>query len=377
MIPFAALVVVGWSCGTWLLGRRHRLDGDDRPPPATGARVSIIVPARDEAASLPTLLQSLDELDDPPHELIVVDDGSRDATADIARTFGATVLDAGPPPVGWAGKPWACTAGADRATGTHLVFLDADTSLASTALRALLAAHAERGGLLSVQPAHITEAWYEQASAYCNIVAMMGTGAFAVRSRRSPDVSFGPCLVTTAADYARVGGHAAVASAVLEDVHLARRYRAAGLPVVVYSGGDAVRFRMYPNGLHTLVEGWTKNLASGARDAYPPAAIGASVWVSANAAIAIDAIARGLGRAGGTPGIPWLAITAYAITAGQLWVFLRRAGRFRAATALFFPAPLAVFVAIFLRSLWLTIVRRRVTWRGRILPLGSRRAYGD
>ena len=255
----------------------------------------MIVPARDEAATLPRLLTTLAQLDDSPHEVIVVDDGSRDATAAVARAHGATVVPAGASPAGWAGKPWACHVGAGVASGTHLLFLDADTWLAPDALGRLLAEHARVGGLVSVQPYHVPQRAYEQLSGYCNVVAMMGTGAFAPHPPAGARAAFGPCLLTTAADYEAAGGHAAAPGAVLEDVLLAQHYRAAGMPVTLFGGGDVVRFRMYPAGVTQLVDGWSKNMASGAAATDRVAAAATVLWVSAGVAVSL-AVVTGLAR---------------------------------------------------------------------------------
>src|SRR5690349_6967385 len=117
----------------------------------------------------------------------------------------------------------------------------------------------------------------------------MGSGAFAGWRRPRKPAAFGPCLLTSAEDYRLVGGHAAVRAEVVEDVALARRFDAERLPVTVFAGWRAVEFRMYPNGVRQLVEGWTKNLASGVGLVDPlPAAI-AVWWVTA--CIGLTAIA--------------------------------------------------------------------------------------
>ncbi len=98
------------------------------------ARISVIVPARDEAARLPRLLDSL-AADAQPYEVLVVDDRSTDGTAAVARAAGATVVPA-ERPAGWSGKAYACWAGAQAAQGDLLVFLDADVEPAPGAVGA-------------------------------------------------------------------------------------------------------------------------------------------------------------------------------------------------------------------------------------------------
>ncbi|MDQ3412397.1 MAG: glycosyltransferase, partial [Chloroflexota bacterium] len=318
----------------------------------------------------PHLLASVRRLRPAPHEVIVVDDDSADGTTDVAAAFGATVMRSEPPP-GWLGKPFACHLGAGAATGTHLLFLDADVWLAPQSLAMLAAEHGSRGGLVSVQPHHTPGAYYEELSAYFNAVAMMGTGAFSPRPPAKP-VAFGPCLFTSAAEYQRVGGHDSVRHELLEDVALAHRYSERGLPISCFAGADHVRFRMYPGGVHQLIEGWTKNIASGATAADRLAVAGTVLWISAHAAVAVSAGA-GIARSILTRSVlPRREVAAWAlIAAHQRWL-LGRVGSFRVSTAVGFPVPLAAFLAIFTRSTVLTRWRHAVTWRGRSISLPGR-----
>ena len=120
----ATIVVgaVGVGLWTWRLGQVTRLaapvDGGAR---ARWPRISIVVPARDEAHNLPRLLASLAALTPAPAEVIVVDDHSTDGTGDLARAAGATVVVPPPLPPGWLGKAWACHAGAQVATASPTV----------------------------------------------------------------------------------------------------------------------------------------------------------------------------------------------------------------------------------------------------------------
>jgi 4,4'-diaponeurosporenoate glycosyltransferase len=367
MVTLTALVLAGLGAATWLLGHVRA------PRPSSGAApradVSVVIPARNEAAALPALLAALNRLDPAAHEIIVVDDDSEDRTAAVATAHGATVVRTAPP-AGWLGKPWACHSGAAVASGNHLLFLDADTWLAPGALAALVPEHRRHGGLLSVQPHHVTASWGEELSAYPNLVAMMGSGAFAARRRSA--AAFGPCLFTTAAAYRRVGGHAAVRGEVIEDLRLAQRYRRSGLAVTCLAGGDTVRFRMYPDGWSQLADGWAKNLAAGASAASTPAVAGTVLWVAAHAAVAATAPIGVLGWITGTRPLPATTLALWAlIAAHQLWL-LRRIGTFRPATAIAFPVPLVAFISIFARSLALTLTRRPIVWRGRAVhPRGE------
>lgn len=363
-----ALEAARWGTGTWLLARVPLLSPAD-PAPVAGASVAVVVPARDEAANLAKLLGSLSAQTRPADQVIVVDDGSRDATAEVAGELGAKVVPAGPLPQGWAGKPWACATGAQVADTDLLVFLDADTELAPDGLERLVAAHWSMGerGLLSVAPEHVTLAPYERLSALCNVVAMMGTGAFTPLGRWGRSVgAFGPCLVTSRVDYGRAGGHGAVRDQVVDDLALAERYRGAGLPVRLFGGRGTVSFRMYPSGLAQLAEGWAKNLASGAGAIRPTTLVLVVAWLSGLLAAPwslVRAPVRGRGRR------RWSALAVYLVYAAQVEWMLGRIGRFGRGTGLAYPVPLVAFVALFARSLALAAVRGRVGWKGRTLAL--------
>lgn len=360
-------VALGWSIGVVLLWRVRTLPPSD-PDVATGARPSVVIPARNEAASLPVLLASLEAQVPPPLEVVVVDDGSDDATVAVAEAAGARVVPAGDVPAGWLGKPWACQRGVAETTGEHLVFLDADTWLAPDGLARLVTAQAAQPeGLLSVQPYHLVRRPHEQLSALANIVPVLASG-MALPWARSTTVAFGPCMTTTRPALASVGGWAATSGSITEDLALAQAFRADGRTVRCLGGGRTVRFRMYPDGLASLVEGWTKNLAVGARHASVPLVVAAVAWVASLAAVA----AHGLGVIGGwlTGGpAPTVALAVvWSLVSLQVWWMLRRLGSFHPWTAVAFPVPLAAFVGLFVRSSWLQLLGRSVMWRGRQVP---------
>src|ERR1035437_2030750 len=122
--------------------------------------VSIIVPARNEEASLGDCLQSLTAQSGVAFEIIVVDDGSTDRTRAIAHSFaGVQVISTDPlreNSVGktcttenWTGKNNAVIAGAKEARAKWLLFTDADTVQQPASLaRALTEARVQRADLL-------------------------------------------------------------------------------------------------------------------------------------------------------------------------------------------------------------------------------------
>ena len=368
------LLVAAAAVPQWLLRGLRTL-----PDAAAGGdvhTVSVVVPARDEERTLPTLLASLESL--PLHEVVVVDDDSSDRTSAVAVAGGARVVVAARArPDGWTGKAWACHTGAESTSGDLLLFLDADTVLGPGAVGGLLRLHDSHGGLVSVQPHHRAVRAHEQLSAYFNAVALLASAAFTGRRTRRP-MAFGPCLLTSRDDYERVGGHRAVRGEILDDVRLARAYDRAGLPVTSAVGGRAVAMRSYPDGLAQLVSGWTKNIASGASAASPLASLATVLWVCVHHVVAVGALSA-LARAvvGQVDASAALWGLAWLVVALQLRGVLRAAGSFRWWAWALFPLPLLAFDLVFARSAALTVVRRSVRWRGRPVDLRREHAPGE
>ncbi|MFO8042995.1 MAG: glycosyltransferase family 2 protein, partial [Alkalispirochaeta sp.] len=98
-----------WICGWLALGGIRFLASPGRrrtaSPPPPFRRLSVIIPARNEAGSIGTLLDSLANAapEETPVEVIVVDDGSSDRTAEIAATRGVRTIPAGSLHAGWPG----------------------------------------------------------------------------------------------------------------------------------------------------------------------------------------------------------------------------------------------------------------------------------
>jgi hypothetical protein len=224
--------------------------------------VSAIVPARNEEACLKACLASLVEQVGVTLEIIVVDDHSTDRTREIAGSFPSVrVIEAGNLPYGWTGKNNAVAAGARIARGEWLLFTDADTvHLAGSLHRALDEA---RGvSLLSYSPEQIVNSFWEKAV----MPVIFAELASKYRPREVSDpaspaaAANGQYILLTREAYDAVGGHAAIAGDLLEDVALARAVKQSGRKIFFRYGSDAVRTRMYRS-FPQLCEGWTKNLA--------------------------------------------------------------------------------------------------------------------
>lgn len=241
----------------------------EREFPGTNPVVSVIVPARNEEASLGTCLRSLASQSGVEFEVIVVDDHSTDRTRAIAASFAAApdstlhVVEAGPLPTGWTGKNNAVVTGVLVARGEWLMFTDADTvHLQGSLAQALAEAREHQVDMLSYSPEQIAVTFWEMA-----VLPVV----FAELAREYPPskvsdpnspaaAANGQYILVNREVYEAIGGHTAVAGEILEDVALARRFKAAGNKIRFRYAADAVRTRMYRN-WKQLRDGWTKNLA--------------------------------------------------------------------------------------------------------------------
>jgi 4,4'-diaponeurosporenoate glycosyltransferase len=142
------------------------------------------------------------------------------------------------------------------------------------------------------------------------------------------------------------------------------------LLVTLRAGRDAISFRMYPRGVRSLFEGWTKNLATGAGVAPLGAALLTTLWVAATLGSVGAAVEAW--RTGGLGLV--VALGIYAAVVAEVWWMVRRIGRFGWWPVLFYPVPLATFVALFVWSLVRTIAFGTVRWRGRHIALRRQRS---
>jgi glycosyltransferase involved in cell wall biosynthesis len=224
--------------------------------------VSVIVPARNEEASLADCLRTLTGQAGPGYEIIVVDDHSTDGTRAIAETFPVRVITAEPLPEGWTGKCNAVWSGSKVAQGQWLLFTDADTKHAPNSISSgLQEANENTADLLSYSPKQEVVSLAERAL----MPVILGELATTYPPKEVCDPSSptaaanGQYLLIRREVYDAIGGHAAVATAILEDVELAKRAKRAGHKLCFHYS-DVVTTRMYRS-FGEMWEGWTKNLA--------------------------------------------------------------------------------------------------------------------
>jgi chlorobactene glucosyltransferase len=271
LIGFVALCLIVISLNAivnaLLFPRLRRVDGVLPEQPL----VSILVPARNEAAVIETTIRALLAQSYRHFELIVLDDASTDGTGELARAAGngdprLKVIPGVPLPDGWTGKNHACHLLSKQARGDILLFTDADTRWQPDALAALLALmQTSRADLLTVWSTQDTHTPAERLVVPLIALAVVGYLPLLL-AHYSPFPAFaaanGQCMAWRREAYRRIGGHAAVADSVLDDVRLARAAVQAGLSLRMADGAGLLGCRMYTN-WQTVRDGFAKNILAG------------------------------------------------------------------------------------------------------------------
>jgi len=360
VLPWASLVLAALPLGLAAnnLGRLPRARG--KPPGPT--LVSILIPARDEAANIEPCLRAALASRDVPIEVVVMDDGSRDGTGAIVAALAAEderlgLLTAPPLPPGWTGKVHACARLAEAARGTHLLFIDADVRLRPHAAAAM-AAHAEDHELALVTgvPRQVLGGLGEGLTVPAINFLMLGYlpgGGRAETHRPSLAAACGQLMLVEAMAYRRAGGHAAAPGILHEGLALARRLRTQGFRTEVVDGSRLAACRMY-SGFREAWAGFVKNAREGM--ATPR---GLPVWTL---------------LLGGGHLLPWLLLPhPAAVLAVLLSLGLRGAITWRMRER-WWSVPLHPFaVAVALAIQWTALLGH---WLG-ARPAWKGRAYGD
>ena len=335
-------------------------------------QVSVIVPARNEEACLETCLQSLVAQPGVQFEIIVVDDGSTDRTAEIARLFSRVqVIAAGLLPEGWSGKNNAMAMGARVATGKWLLFTDADTFHKPGSLARAVAEAEEHGvALLSYSPEQEVHGFWEKAVMPVIFAELAATFPPAkVSDPASPIAAAnGQYLMISREAYDSVGGHTKIAGDLLEDVAMARLVKSSGRKIFFRYGGDAVRTRMYRS-FAQMKEGWTKNLALLFPSARELALARSAEWVAIFAGLGVAVAALSVKQFG----VAWVALGLSVATSARTWVRIRGANFSWDANLAAF-AGLAISAYLLFRSA--SMQRDGVNWKGRTYKTGSRESAG-
>jgi glycosyltransferase involved in cell wall biosynthesis len=336
--------------------------------PAGSPSITIIVPARNEAADIAATLHSLLEQDYRNLQIIAVDDRSTDRTGAIIHTLASQypdqlrALHVTELPPGWLGKTHAMALGARHAPTDYLLFTDADVLFRPDAIRRTLAqAVATRADHLVTLPTPTTHRWEEAAIlGFIQILSLWAARPWRIADPKAKRdaLGVGAFNLLRREAYQQVGGFESLRMQIIEDIGLARRIKHAGLAQRICFGHGLVRLH-WASGVGGLVNVMTKNLFSAFRFHIWLALVG-GLW------LLVFCVAPAVGLL-----FPPTRIAAIVTFAAVVWVYrlMSRHSGISTWYALFFPFGALVFVFTLLRSMLITLKHGGVMWRGTYYPL--------
>jgi Glycosyl transferase family 2 len=372
MIGLAALALVLAAIPALLFHANLR---EYRPPPAAsrlpgdanGRSLSVLIPARNEERTIGAALQSVLASRGVEFEVVVLDDHSDDATADVVlaimeRDQRVRFLEGQPLPHGWCGKQFACFTLSRAARHSLLVFLDADVRLAPDGLARITTYLEEsRADLVSGIPRQGTGTLVEKLVIPLIHFLLLGFLPLGrMRRYRHPAYAAGcgQLFLARRSAYEAAGGHAAIQASLHDGITLPRAFRAAGLRTDLCDMTEIATCRMYQNA-GDVWRGLAKNATSGL--ASPGMILPATAILLGGQVLPLLLLAL----------FVWLTplATCLAFLAALASFYPRFAGakRFRQSWlgAFLHPAGILIFVAIQWHALLRTAIGQPAAWKGR------------
>jgi len=372
LLLLAATVVVLLYQGFALLlaYQMPRLDPAAPAAPGEGLpRVSVVIAARNEELDLPATLDDLLAQDYPNLEILAVEDGSTDRTREVIDARAPRVRRVDPPPLppDWVGKNWACWNGARAATGNWLLFEDADMRMPPSTVRTAVEwAQREHADLATLMPQIEMRSFWERVVLpfYVQVVLTYFRAPHVNRPRSKAAMANGQFWLTPRSSYDATGGHEAVHRIVLEDVAIARRYRAAGRTLRVAWSPSLLQTRMYRNRAE-MFEGLLKNIH------------GTEYSLARQAILIAGLVGMFLlplallpyGLLTGTVDLTLLGAVLYVALFGKHAAFTRALGA-PWYYGLLFPVAVVYYVVLLGTSLGRGLRGKPVSWKGRSYSMG-------
>jgi glycosyltransferase involved in cell wall biosynthesis len=337
--------------------------------------VEVIIPARNEEDCIGRCLQSLVAQQGISFQIIVVDDGSADRTRAIAESFpGVRVLSAGELKPGMIGKCNALITGAAGSTSKWLLFTDADTFHYPGSLAASVREAEERNiDLLSYSPEQESVTWWELAVmpvVFAELVRIYPPER--INDPSDPNAAAnGQYILVRREVYETLGGHQSVAGKLLEDVELARIFKASDHKIWFRFGKGIVRTRMYRS-FRAMWEGWTKNLALLFRSPLRLAILRGFEFLAIVTALAAGLMLLALGDSRNA----FIPLVFGALAYANFISRLQQAHfPWKANLMAFIGLPF--FVSLLVRSHIHSNVRGELTWKGRTYSQSAPEAAAD
>jgi chlorobactene glucosyltransferase len=383
ILEWAGLVVAAGIAAIWvsrmvqIYSPRSRgpvLGRDTIPDAAPSGLVSIIVPGKDEEANIGAALETLRAQDYPEIEIIMVDDRSRDRTAEIVRQAAARdtrirLIQVQELPPGWFGKPHAMHVGAAAAKGRWLLFVDADCRQAPHSVRAAVNFLASReGDMLSLWPVLEMHGFWENAvqPVAGSVLVAWFRPSWVNNPRHWSAFANGQYILIRKDTYEAVGGYNSVRTEIVEDIALARLVKRTGHRLWNAIGADLFTTRMYDS-LRGMYKGWTRIYYGAFKSVLWLAGVIVLTFLFTLAPfIALAWTAAVLAMGGGSPFAQAMFCLAAATTV-LVFATMRRyfiAGKANPWYLFFYPLAVVLALVFQFGAVLRALGLRSVTWRG-------------
>lgn len=342
-------------------------------------RVSILIPARNEAEMLVSTLPGVLQQDYPNYEVILVDDSSTDRTAEVAERFRLQypdrlrVLRVEQLPAGWVGKTFALHTAFQSAQGEWVLATDADIVFHPKALRAgLWAARRRRADLVSIFAFTECDSFWEKLllPGFTLMLATFFPFRKINESRSSVALASGGYILMRRSVWEGLGGYPAIRTEMIDDLNTARLVKHSGHRIFAAVTRNLLTTRMYED-FREIWEGLRKNAFAGNRYSKARICTGIGLILLTNAlplaAMVYAALLLMRSVAGGAgvrrlDAVLALSCAQYLMAAGLHLSFVRYLGIGRRYA---FLAPLGsiVYACISLDSMLRTVAGRGVSWK--------------
>lgn len=332
-------------------------------------KITIIIPVRNEESSIGNLLNDLKKQSTHHIEVIVVDDGSTDKTKEIVNQYDVRYfyISDNQKPKDYLGKSYAIEYGSNFATHDLLLFLDADVRLNENAITSLIYTHEKDADtVISLQPYHHAINNYEQLSLPFNLISLAANQT--TTPHKQSIGLFGPCILISKENYLKINKHYHVRDSIIEDVSLGKVLKKHRISFKCYLGYPLISYRMYPDGVKTLYQGWTKNIIYGALNTPFMLSIYIFFFVASILAIPLELTKSILQK-----NMIFLIIyfCFYIIWMIRLFILVKPVGNFKKISIIFFPIVFINFFLIFLLSTFKKLFNLPVTWKDRKIKVGK------
>lgn len=330
--------------------------------------LSILIPARNEADNIGHLLESLIPQQDYIKEILVLDDQSTDGTSSVVRKYqhklsNLKLYQGKDLPSGWTGKNYACQQLGEYAEGEWLLFLDADVTLEKNGLALLQPCLDNNYRMISAFPRQRVHTFLERMLVpFMIFLVICHLPIRQVMKTQDPKfaAAHGAFICIHKESYQNAGGHAAIKSAIVDDMELMRLMKRSQFPVALLRGEKFASMRMYETNRSVWL-GFRKNIFTGT---------GSNIYLTLFICLlyalmyVLPTVCLVLGLILGDKQILLAAVIAYLIGV-MIKIFIDLQAKINWYTSFLYPLACSCFILLALDAIRIHMQREGYEWKGR------------